>query len=365
MVDYQIEDVFTTNPALKGWIQFGDININWDGIEKVGGHLGADDISRYVKYLGKTLTQANQMMAAFTFVSEPKRNDHAIFGFFDVNTPIGKQHCFGMILNATGVGTSHANVYIAYSDGTIVQGNTVYPLNSGDKYFGAIRYIPEDGKAYLEIYDFLTQQLLFQDEIILNTSKSLSLNQIGMSLVDLYMIMVPSLAWMYDMKAVAELEPVVYSSLYCTPEEARKMTNLDAVQDMTDDMLAQIERIYAMPQVDARFRSEGYSAPFLKGEDAPPLIRAVTALLTAAYACKKSYIGHAPSESPNYEALLEEVNKIWDDLLKGKLELINVSGEWIERTKQTSTDMLSTTAGKTNTFSLNNFGALNGACPCE
>jgi hypothetical protein len=345
MVEYQIEDVFTTNPTLNGWVQFGGASLNWDGLEKVGGILGADDNCRYNKYLGKTLNNTDNILASFTFMVDDitTLSGEAIIGFFDVNRAHGKEHCFGMVLR-TSSGVAHPHVYIAYSDGTKVEGTASYTLNNGDKYVAAIRYVPEDSKAYLEIYDFLTQTLLFQEDVSTISTKSLSLNQIGISEVILKTIP-DGEAWIYDMNAVGEPEPVVYSSLYCTPEEARKMTNLDAVQDMTDEMVAQIERVYAMPQIDARFRSEGYQAPFQSGTNTPPLVRTIAALLTAAYACKKSYIGHAPSDSPTYETLLEEVNKLWDDILKGKLELISASGNWIERTLATSTDMLSTTEG--------------------
>lgn len=362
MVEYQIEDVFTKDPAEQGWVQFSGTELIWDAIEKVGGNLQTDDKSRYVKYLGKAMTHLNNILASFTFTIDEimASSGDAIVGFFQVGEPDGKEHCFGMILR-TSSGVAIPHIYVAYSDGTKIESTGTFSLVDEEKYVAAIRYVPEDRKAYLEIYDFLTQQLIFQEDITINVTKSLSLNQVGISQVGGYTWM-KGAAWIYDMNAISEPMPIVYSSLYCTPEEARKMTNLDAVQDMTDDMLVQIERIYSMPQIDARFRSEGYLAPFASGTNTPPLVRTISALLTAAYACKKAYIGHAPSESPNYDALLKEVNDLWVEILKGKLELIDASGNWIERTQRTSTDMLSTTAGQTS--SVSRIFTLDG-CPCE
>jgi len=140
--------------------------------------------------------------------------------------------------------------------------------------------------------------------------------------------------------------------LYATPEQIRKLTNLDACQDMGDSMIAQIETVYAIPQINSKFRAEGYDAPFDTGDDTPPLIRTITALLTVAYIARKSYTGHSPSESPLYESMLDEVNEIWQQLHNGELELIDKDGNWIERTMETSTDMLSTTEGQLTLFTL-------------
>ena len=130
------------------------------------------------------------------------------------------------------------------------------------------------------------------------------------------------------------------------------MVNLDAVQDMTDNTIAMIETTFAIPQVNSRFRSEGYAAPFETGDDTPPLVRTITALLTAAYAARKSYIAIDPSDSPVYKDLLKEVNDIWKALLNGEMELLDKDDNIMERGLATSTDMLSTTEGEYNLFTL-------------
>jgi len=354
MTDYQIEDIFTIDPELNGWLQKQGATLDWDSIEKVGGNLGADDNCRYIKFLGKSLSKSDNITALFTIMADNAAagTGKALIGFFNINESEGKDECFCLLLD-TSTGSIVPHIYIAYNDGiTKIVGIGTYTLGAGKKYVIAIRHVPEDGQAYLEIFDFTTQQLLFTESITLDTTKSFTFNQVGLSEYEA-IILQTSEVWIYDMNAVAEPEAIVYSELYATPEQVRKMTNLDAIQDMTDEMIAQIETVYAIPQVNAKFRSEGYQAPFDTGDDTPPLVRTITALLTAAYAGRKSYTGHAPNESPLYETLLEEVNNIWTDILNGKMELLDKLGNWIERTEETSTDMLSTTEGQCQLFTLN------------
>ena len=352
MTVYQIEDVFTTDPTLNGWAQKQGVTMDWDTVEKVGGNLGVDANCRYIKFLGKPLTQEDNITALFTVMVDNAAagTGKAIAGFFNVNESEGKDECFGLLIDTSGGGYL-PHVYVAYDDGTKITGAGFYGLVGGTKYVIAIRYVPEDSKAYLQIYDFVTQQLLFTDVLTIDATKTFELNQVGISEHDVA-FNTSAEAWIYDMNAVAEPEPIVYSSLYATPEQVRKMTNLDAIQDMDDEMLAQIETVYAIPQVNSRFRSEGYPAPFDSGDDTPPLIRTITALLTVAYAARKSYTGHSQNESPLYESMLEEVNTLWEDILNGKMELLDKDGGWVERTLPTSTDMLSTTEGECQLFTL-------------
>lgn len=352
-LEYQVVDVFTTDPKLNGWQQDQGTSLDWDTVEKIGGNLGADVDCRYIKYLGKVLTEADNIIARFTFMADNAAvgTGKVIVGFFNVGESIGKDECFGMLID-TSTGSIRPHVYVAYSGGTKLTGTDVYNLVAGTKYIAAIRYVPEDGKAYLQIYDFITEQLLFKELVTIDTTKTFELNQVGISEYDTAGD-TNAEAWIYDTNAVADPEPIVYDDLYATPEQIRKMTNLDAVQDMTDSMIAQIETVYAIPQVNSKFRAEGYAAPFDAGDDTPPLIRTITALLSAAYCARKSYVSHAPSESPVYESLLKEVNEIWEQLHNGELELIDIIGGIIERTETTSTDMLSTTEGQITLFTLN------------
>ena len=352
-VAYQVVDVFTTDPTLKGWSQIQGTTMAWDSTEKVGVGLGSDADCRYIKYLGKPLTQSDYLIALFTFMTDNVALNTGSFlvGFFNVGESVGKDECVALFVdNSSGAPRPH--IYIAYDDGTTkVIGTGSFTLNEGDKYVACIRHVPEDAKAYLDIYDFVTQQLLFSENITIDEDKTFSLNQVGISE---YGISVAggSEGWIYDMNAVAEPEPIDYASLYATPEQIRKLTNLDACQDMDDAMLAQIQTVYAIPQVNSKFRAEGYDAPFDTGDDTPPLIRTITALLTVAYVARKSYTGHSPNESPLYESMLEEINEIWMQLHKGELELIDKDGNWIQRSMATSTDMLSTTEGQLTLFTL-------------
>ena len=349
---YQIEDVFTTDPTLSGWAQKQGVTMDWDSVEKVGGNLGVDANCRYIKFLGKPLTQEDNITALFTVMVDNAAagTGKAIVGFFNVSESEGKDECFGLLID-TSTGNIRPQIYVAYDDGTKLTGAGAYGMTDGTKYVIAIRYVPEDGLAYIQIYDFVTQQLLWTDSVSIDSTKTFELNQVGISEHSTAFVTTAE-AWIYDMYAVAEPEPVVYADLYCTPGEARSLTNLDAVQDMTDDSIAQLETIFAIPQVNSRFRSEGYPAPFDTGDDTPPLVRTITALLTAAYAARKSYVSVDPSDSPVYKDLLGEVNKLWKDILDGMLELLDKNGDLMERGLATSTDMLSTTEGQLNLFTL-------------
>ena len=358
MTDYQIEDDFLTDPTLKGWIKLAGTSLDWDTVDRIGGSLGTDPDARYAKFLGKAQTEADNILASFVVLGDnaPAFTLASLIGFFNSNEAAGQEECLAIKFKAS-LGGIVPQIYVAYDDGTKLESSSLTSLSFGSKYIISLIHSPEDKTASIHVYDFLTGTLLFEVSIEINTSKSFTLNQVGISEVsNNYGFTTDD--WVYLVEALGEPEPVVYSTLYCTPEEARKMTNLDVVQDMSDEMLAQIERVYAMPQVDARFRSEGYAAPFSAGDNTPPLIKTVTALLTAAYACKKAYTGHAQNESPNYAALLEEVNEIWDSFLAGKMELIDITGVWIERTLDTSTDMLSTTEGTESTFTLDDIGGI-------
>lgn len=341
-IEYQIDNVFTNDPTLRGWGQFEGASFAWDSSEKVGGLLGIDADARYIKYLPKDLTEADHLIARFVFEVEDvvANTGGVLFGFFNTTESGITKHVFGLrVINSTG--TPVPRLDLAYSDGTLVSGTGVYALTPATKYIAVVRYVPEDGQAYLTIYDFLTEQVLFEDIIALNTAKDFLMQQVGMSETGIASVQTAK-GWLYEVKAVSDPETVVYTSLYCTPEEARGMTNLDAVTDMSDAELVQIERIFVIPTVNARFRSEGYAAPFEYGTDTPPVIRTISALLTAMYAAKKAYLGHSPSESPNYDALLNEVNSLYKKVLTGQLELLDKNNAWIERTLATSTDMLST-----------------------
>jgi len=355
MTEYQIDDVFTSNPAKSGWQQFQGTSLDWDSLEKVGGELGHDEDCRYIKYLGKALNQQDNITALFTFMVDNCLigSADAIIGFFNVDRAAGKDECFGMkVICATG--NPQPQLYIAYDDSTKQTTSGLFTFTQGSKYLIAVRFVPEDNKAYLEVYDFLTQTLLHELYIVLDETKSFTLNQVGISEVDT--VGSPkSEAWIYDFKAVGDTEPVDYSNLYATPDEVRQLTNLDAVQDMTDSQIANIILTMAMPQVNARFRAEAYDAPFDTGDNTPPMVRTITALLSAAYAARVSYIGHAPSESPAYAAYLDEVNTLWKSILSGYYELLDINGQWIERTEATSTDMLTTTSGQTVLFTLDDF----------
>lgn len=350
-MEYQIENEFTSNPARFGWGQKGGASFDWDSVEKVGGQLGQDADARYQKYLPKGLSEAEQLIATFTIMVDNAILNSAkgLIGFFNSDEGIGKEQCFGFIID-NSTGTPKPNVYLAYDDGTKLTGTGSYSLTQGDKYVCTIRHVPEDGKAYLQIYDFLTEQLLFTEYITLDSTKTFTMQQVGMSEIETATLNVEM--WMYEVLAVGEPDTIVYADLYCTPGEARSMVNLDAVQDMTDNTIAQIETVYAIPQVDSRFRSEGYAAPFKYGDDTPPLVRTITALLTAAYAARKAYVSVDPSESPVYKDLLKEVNELWKALKNGDLELLNKDGNIIERTEETSSRMLSTTEGQSELFTL-------------
>lgn len=351
MMEYQIENAFTSNPAKKGWVQFGGTSFSWDSLEKVGGKLGQDVDARYIKYIPKDLSEADQLIATFTIMIDNAILNSAkgLIGFFNSNEPTGKEQCFGFLVD-NSTGTPKPNVYLAYDDGTKLTGTGSYSLTQGDKYVCTIRHVPEDGKAYLQIYDFLTEQLLFTEYIILDSTKTFTVQQVGMSEIETATLNAEM--WLYEVLAVGEPETTIYADMYCTPGEARSMVNLDAVHDMTDNTISQIESVYAIPQVDSRFRSEGYTAPFSYGEDTPPLVRTITALLTAAYAARKSYVSVDPSDSPVYKDLLKEVNELWKSLKNGDLELLDKDGNWIERSEETSSNMLSTTEGEYNLFNL-------------
>lgn len=364
MVEYQIENVFTTLPSRNGWQQKDGSSFNWDALEKIGGQLGADANARYLKYLPKDLIQTDPLIASFTVMVDDVVVDSSgvCFGFFNSSEPGLLKSVFGMMVsNLTGA--SHPSLYLAYMDGTIILGSGAYTFNQGDKYVCVIRYVPEDLKAYLEVYDFLTQALLYSENINIDETKTFIMQQVGMSEVLLHAPPLDAVGWMYEVKAVAEPEAVVYADLYSTPEEIRSLTNLDAVKDMSDAQLVVLERIFAIPQVNARFRAEGYSAPFTAGDETPPLVRSITGLLSAAYAARKSYIGHAPSESPAYKAYLDEVNALWKGILNGEYELIDHHGNRIERNEATSTDMLSTTEGQYTLFTLDDLPDITTVLP--
>lgn len=353
VVDYQVVDVFDTDPTKKGWAQFAGASFAWDTVDKVGGQLGQDVNARYIKYLGKVLTQADQIIASFTFMVENIgiSSANGLMGFFNVDETEGIDECVAMLID-NSTGTSRPHIYVAYDDGTTkITGADTYNLVQGTKYVAVIRYVPEDGRAYLQLYDFLTEQLLFEEVVTINTAKTFELNQVGMSETATGTLNVE--AWMYDMNAVGDPDPIVYTTLYAKPDEIRDMTNLDAVKGMTDNTLSRIETVYAIPQVNSRFRAEGYAAPFSAGDNTPPLVRTISALLTAAYAARASYTGHSPNESPLYASSLKEVNELWKSIMNGELELIDIGGSIIERTLGTSTDMLSTTEGQITLFTLN------------
>lgn len=352
MTDYQIEDTFVADPKYAGWSIFQGASLDWNNVDAIGGEVGSDADARYSKFIGKPLTQSDNITSLMTVLikSAMLGSPSVLFGFFNANRAHGQEECLGIKINA-GTGLPKVHLYIAYSDGTKIDESTIFAMSQNVKYIFGLRHSPEDGKAYLEIYDYLTEQLLFEYSTDLDETKTFYVNQIGISEMNASFVETMEI-WSYSVKAVGEPEPIVYSELYCTPGEARDMTNLDRVQDMDDYTLSRIEVIYAIPQVNARFRSEGYSVPFDTGDETPPLIRTITALLTAAFAAKKAYIGHAPSESPNWDALLNEVNSIFKRFLQGQMELVTVGGDWIERTLPTSTDMLSTTEDRTTLFSL-------------
>jgi len=353
MVEYQIEDTFTSDPVDMGWSKFAGLSLDWDTAEKIGGTIGSDINARYSKFLGKAQLPTDNIISRFVVMAENVGVDSApaLIGLFNSKTAIGKDECFAIKL-LTDALDIRPQVYIAYNDGiTKIESTSTFSLTASTKYVITLRYVPEDGKAYVGIYDFLTETLLSEISVNIDSTKSFSLNQVGMSEMSSTYAN-PADVWAYEVDALGEPDPVVYADLYCTPADARQMTNLDAVNDMSDYTIAQIETIFAMPQVDSRFRSEGYAAPFLFGDDTPPLIRTITALLTSAYAARKSYVGHDPNDSPVYKDILKEVNKIWEDLLDGQLELLDKDGNWIERSQSTSSDMRSTTEGQTALFSL-------------
>jgi len=137
---------------------------------------------------------------------------------------------------------------------------------------------------------------------------------------------------------------------YCTATEARILTHL-TVDEMSDNDLNAIQSLFAVPQIDSRFRAEGYAVPFDVSPDAPPLVRSLSAMLTAAYAVKRSYTGHSPNECP-WQDLLDEINEIFKAISKGDMEVIDIDGNLIPRTLATSGDMKSTTEGELSLFTL-------------
>jgi len=353
MTDYQIEDTFISDPEDMGWSVFAGTSLDWDSLEKIGGSLGSDVDARYSKFLGKAQLPTDNIISRFILMAENigVNSAPALIGLFNSKTVEGQDECFAIKL-LTDSNDIRPQVYIAYNDGaTKIESTSTYSLTAGTKYVISLRYVPEDGKAYVGIYDFLTETLLSEISVNIDSTKSFSLNQAGISEMSATYANTADV-WVYEVDALGEPDPIIYASLYCTPSEARLMTNLDTVNDMSDSMIAQIETIYAIPQVNSHFRSEGYDAPFDTGDDTPPLIRTITALLTSAYAARKSYIGHDPNESPVYAAVLKEVNSIWKSLLNGELELLDIDNNWIERTLETSSGMLSTTDGQTALFSL-------------
>ncbi|MBW1858004.1 MAG: hypothetical protein JRI42_06995, partial [Deltaproteobacteria bacterium] len=335
---YEIESDFTKDPANMGWLQQGGSSIAWNTVDAIGGSIGAVPDMRYHKFLGKKY-QPNEFISAL-FALEvgvvPIDNAIALLGFFDSQESSAEDLTLSIYIDGTRL-----HLYVAYDDASNKKSTDFITILDSKKYICAIRNVPEDGKAYLGLYDFLTQQLIQEISMDIDSTKNFDLNQVGLSewnsTDNVYNV------WAYEINAIGDPETIVYEDLYCTPEQARQMTNLDELNDMSDSTLASLETVFAMPQVDARFRAEGYGAPFKTGDDTPPLIRAITALLTSAYAARKSYIGHDPNDSPVYKDVLKEVNAIWKSLLNGELELLDIDGNWIERDQPTSTDMLSTT----------------------
>ena len=141
------------------------------------------------------------------------------------------------------------------------------------------------------------------------------------------------------------------TEIYCTTDQARILSELDT-EEMPNATFEIVQEIFAVPIVDSRFRAEGYAVPFATVPNTPPLVRSMTAMLTAAYASKSSYEGHDPNESPNYDTLMRRINKLFKDILDGDLELLDKSGNIILRTQTTSTGMLSTTDGEEPLFNL-------------
>ena len=161
-------------------------------------------------------------------------------------------------------------------------------------------------------------------------------------------------AWIKRIQAFPTEAPESATDLYCTAEEARILSALDKVKDKTDDEMNTLQRLFVIPDIDTKFRAEGYRTPFEKDARTPPVIRTMAAILTAAYASKSVYAGVSQNESPEWVALRKEANKMFMEINNGDRELMDIDANWIQRTQPTSSDMLSTTEGEEEVFSLDN-----------
>lgn len=341
--EYVIMENFETDPEESGWYEEPDLErFQWEEELKIlSGRI--DDDNRYIRYLSKfydktDILEFKTMVHGMIEWVSPDPRAIGLMGFGKKDTPTSEAF--------VGLEIKHEplTIRIRINDEVSTEG---LEMELDEKLVLFFRYVPEDNKAYLSSYDQLTGQPLEEISMDIALEVDFKVNQTGIFSEDgaYWHLMV------YYFNSIRIYE-TIYSGLYCTPEEARKLTNLDAAKDMSDNMFAQLIKIYSMPQVNSRFRAEGYRTPFYTDERTPPLIRTIAALLTAAYAGKKSYTGHSQNENPVYKELLKEVNDLFEGLSYGDYELLDVDGSIINRSLHTSTDMRSTTEGRTGIFSL-------------